>query len=68
MIVVKGELIHDGRAIIEGVPANIVEELEYAHTGDDQVLDGSGVVQVVDVSADEFCSYVGHFGLNLKNS
>ena len=44
MIVVKGELIHDGRAIIEGVPANIVEELEYAHVCAGQVLEGAGVV------------------------
>ena len=43
--VVEGELIRDGRAIIEEVvPADAIEELEYVHACDDQVLDGAGVV------------------------
>ena len=50
-VIIEGKLIRNGRAIIKGVPVHIVEELDYMYTGEDQVLEGAGLVQVVNFLA-----------------
>mmetsp|Transcript_57659 Transcript_57659/g.122332 ORF Transcript_57659/g.122332 Transcript_57659/m.122332 type:complete len:282 (-) Transcript_57659:199-1044(-) len=54
-VVVQRELVGNGIAEVEGVLPLLVHELEDVHVlapGDDEVLEGAGVVEAVDVLAD----------------